>query len=620
MLMVDGGRLERCVVRGCKAGGYGGGVWGGTVVNCLVVGNEAALGGGGVTGADEVTHCTVVRNAGGGVKECSEVVNSIVWGNTGGAQAKESRVSWSLCEGAEGWGCIEGEPGFVDAEGGDWRLAFGSPCINAAGTSETKVDLAGAPRPQPKVYGEEAAADMGCYEYVPKARFVWKEGNAVPPYESWADAARDIQSALDISGDGDWVVVEAGTYEEAVTLSNAVVLTGFRGAEETVIDGGGSRRPVTMKKGGVLEGFTVRNGYADQYGGGIWADGGAVVRNATVVSNVAEYGGGGIYAAGESVVERCVLKGNRAQKNIGSGGGARLDGGSRLLECVVEGNQAESLGGGAYCDDGEIAGCELTGNSAENGGGAVLHAGTFHNNLVSGNTASSAGGGLCIRSGLGHDCLVAGNEAEYGAGVEMDGGELWNITVAANRAHSSVGGVDVDAGTLGNTIVWGNEGGELDALPDATLIHCCWPEASGGGHIASDPQFAGDGDYHLRAGSPCVDAGERRDWMPEAVDWFDGQRRVEPGDGSDGRDVRVDIGADEAAVDAYSGPTADDPAWTWRVVQDARLQLQSTTNLLLPASWTNEGAAFTATNQVWKLTEPFTGTGALFRRLIWLKE
>ncbi|MBR6021640.1 MAG: hypothetical protein IK066_04395 [Kiritimatiellae bacterium] len=105
--------------------------------------------------------------------------------------------------------------------------------------------------------------------------------------------------------------------------------------------------------------------------------------------------------------------------------------------------------------------------------------------------------------------------------------------------------------------------------------------------------------------------------MTEAVDYFDGQRRVEPGDGSDGRDARVDIGADEAALDAVEGASAGgESAWTWRVVPDARLQVQGATSLV-PGDWRDEGAEFTATNGVWKMEEKFEGSGARFWRVIW---
>ena len=121
----------------------------------------------------------------------------------------------------------------------------------------------------------------------------------------------------------------------------------------------------------------------------------------------------------------------------------------------------------------------------------------------------------------------------------------------------------------------------------------------------------------MRAGSPCVDAGEVREWMVEAYD-FDGQRRVDAE--GEGRDSWVDVGVDEAAQDAVGAPSGAGGAWTWRVVPDARLQLQRTTGLTGAAAWENAGEAFTATNGVWTVEEPFEETGARFYRLIWWKE
>ena len=216
------------------------------------------------------------------------------------------------------------------------------------------------------------------------------------------------------------------------------------------------------------------------------------------------------------------------------------------------------------------------------------------------------GGGLYADGAFGHDCLVVGNTGAVGAGVYLTGGaELWNFTVADNTG-SGAGVVVTNASVLGNSIAWGNAGGEIEAS-EGTEVRSCWTD---------DPKFAGDGDYHLRAGSPCVDKGERQEWMLEASDFFDGQRRVEPE--GDGRDSIVDIGADEAAVDAVEGPSGAERAWTWRVVPDARLQVQGATSLA-PADWRDEGAEFTVTNGVWKMEEKFEGSGARSWRVIWRK-
>ena len=630
--------LRRCVLQGNRAGGCGGGASGGTLENCLVVGNGASAGGGGGACGAVLRHCTVVRNEGGGARDCRSV-NCVFWEN-GGDDVAGGETSWSRCSPvAPGSGNIEDDPVF--AGGGDWRLAYESPCIDAAAESGVRVDLDGAPRPQPRVYGGELKPDMGCREYVPKARFVWDQGRAVPPYESWGDAARDIQSALDVSGSGDRIVVEAGTYGP-IAVSNAVIVMGYRGAGETVIDAQGAERAVFLGGGGTLEGFTVRGGVSEDCGG-ILADGGSTVRdvvvegcratgaegvgggvclyggsvaeNITARGNAAAYGAG-VYATATSAVVRCEMDGNTASA---WGGGAYLEADSRM-ECSRLSSNSAVRGGGLYGADCEVAACGLDGNAASGaGGGAALLRATFRNNRVAGNRAAS-GGGVHAQASDGHDCLVTGNEAPKGAGVWMEGdGQFWNFTVADNGGTGA--GVALRGTSLfGNGIAWGNAGGNLDAAEGTEVRHsCAAPAPEGEGNFAADPSFVGDGDYHLRAGSPCVDVGEVQEWMASAYD-LDGQRRVEVGEEGDGRDIWVDIGADEAALDAVEMPSAGRPFWTWRVVLDANLRLQRAAGLLAGTVWEDVDEPFTATEQTWTVEEPFDGTGARFYRLIWRKE
>ncbi len=236
-------------------------------------------------------------------------------------------------------------------------------------------------------------------------------------------------------------------------------------------------------------------------------------------------------------------------------------------------------------------------------GGVAMVGGTYRNSVVGGNRAAQ-GGGVAASEAMGHDCVVAGNEAASGAGVHLYGGECWNCTVADNGGTGA--GVALAGGAaFVNGIAWGNAGGNVEAEEGTSVRNVC---------DAVDPLLTDD--YHLRAGSPCIDAGETAEWMAGAYD-MDGQPRVEVA--GEGRDSRVDLGADEAAMDAVGAPTPEDSAWIWRVVPDARLQLQSATGLV-GAAWTNDGAAFTATNGTWSLEEKFEGSGAKFYRLIWLKE
>lgn len=81
---------------------------------------------------------------------------------------------------------------------------------------------------------------------------------------------KTIQAAIDAAAKGDTVLVQSGTYSEAIRLKDGIVLKsagdeskgkiGLKRAEDTIIDGGGAgaKGPaVMMAEGSTLDGFTV---------------------------------------------------------------------------------------------------------------------------------------------------------------------------------------------------------------------------------------------------------------------------------------------------------------------------------------------------------------------------
>jgi len=57
---------------------------------------------------------------------------------------------------------------------------------------------------------------------------------------------------------------------------------------------------------------------------------------------------------------------------------------------------------------------------------------------------------------------------------------------------------DLKKWQLLNNLVWNNKVGEYKDMPDPTGVN---------GNICADPLFVGDGDFHLKSGSPAIDAG-----------------------------------------------------------------------------------------------------------------
>ncbi|MHC4099965.1 MAG: right-handed parallel beta-helix repeat-containing protein [Planctomycetota bacterium] len=155
-------------------------------VNCLFGGNAAYEGPGSAVHAEiwadvALVNCTVVDNSsiddGITAYNVDEIANCIFWANGATPIFGAGNVTSSCVEGGhDGEGNIDETPGFVDQVGGDYRLAYGSPCIDAGSDQALPPDRADldddldTDEPTPldlELKGRvlEAAVDMGAYEY-----------------------------------------------------------------------------------------------------------------------------------------------------------------------------------------------------------------------------------------------------------------------------------------------------------------------------------------------------------------------------------------------------------------------------------------------------------------------
>ena len=106
----------------------------------------------------------------------------------------------------------------------------------------------------------------------------------------------------------------------------------------------------------------------------------------------------------------------------------------------------------------------------------------------------------------------------------------------------------IGTGIVNNCVIWGNNHASssnifIEAGSTAIVNYTCsGPVQTGTGNIGADPLFVDmNGNYHLTANSPCVNAGANSAWMTGAVD-LDGRQRIRYG--------TVDMGAYECV---YNG-------------------------------------------------------------------
>jgi hypothetical protein len=289
--------------------------------------------------------------------------------------------------------------------------------------------------------------------------------------------------------------------------------------------------------GGVIEG----NRGSD--GGGAGADAGAsivltgtLLRANTALGTKRAGRGGALFGRGTLTATDLVIEDNVARGvdlgpgGAGEGGGLWWQGEALVTDCAVVSNLAEGggfesgVGGGVYSEGSiTLVGCHVAGNVSEDGikGGVARGGGAF--------LASSAPEVTVMQ------CLVTGNQAGVGGGIYLYGGmpSIRETTIASNVALNEGGGVLVsgaDARLLRSIVSWNCApvGRSVLVLAGATAtFDCCAIDLvglDGGGAwdfvdevvVGDDPSFCeplfcssipgDDGDYSLRAGSPCAPA------------------------------------------------------------------------------------------------------------------
>ncbi|MFC1898689.1 right-handed parallel beta-helix repeat-containing protein [Candidatus Cloacimonadota bacterium] len=341
-----------------------------------------------------------------------------------------------------------------------------------------------------------------------------------------------IQDGINVSVDGDTVLVQQGTFTENINFNghNITVASLFLTTQNTtyiastIIDGNQNGSVVTFESGedpnAVLCGFTLTNGQASD-GGGIYCSSSSPnLQNLMVADNMAPWGGG-IKCTWES--SPILTNVNIISNGSNNGGGLHCQlNSSPILNYVTIMDNVGFLGGGVYCENSSpiIKNSIILNNQAENGGGiyCVNNSSPDLMNIdISNNMSSSLGGGIyceenCNPTIIG--CLISGNQAGQGGAMYFSSESNPILTNSTVVDQSYGGGICCNFNAnmlLTNCIFWDNIPYDFNVISgsiEATYsdIQSGW---AGQGNIDEIPLFAGIGDHPfiLQDLSPCVNAG-----------------------------------------------------------------------------------------------------------------
>jgi len=301
-------------------------------------------------------------------------------------------------------------------------------------------------------------------------------------------------------------------------------------------------------------------------GGGLYARsvmGAVTLTNNTFSNNQAVTYGGGAYPRSDDVT--VTLTGNTFTGNSALGGaGANVSNSETgiLTGNTFNNNSASSVGGGARlsCNTASLTGNSFIDNSADEGGGIRVYQGTLTltNNVFSSNSGNQGGAAYFYRPiiTLTNNTFSDNSAADIGGGVyifSLDDTEevniynniMWGNTALNNGADLYLAD-DGDGNFIGAELNLYNNDYSVLAYDDGDNLHHA-------DNINQDPLLATD--FHLQAGSPCIDAGENAAPGIPSTD-FEGDSRTIDGNG-DGSSV-ADMGADEYNPGAPPAPAGGD--------------------------------------------------------------
>ena len=263
------------------------------------------------------------------------------------------------------------------------------------------------------------------------------------------DEQPTIQEAINVSSEGDSILVSPGFYPESINFGGKAILVSSLYLIEddslligaTIIDAQENGSVVTFSNSetdqSILQGFTIQNGTGNDedpddngsfytYGGGRYCEGSApVIRDCIIQDNIAnEGGGGGIFCYNAS---------------------------PRFYGCIINGNETDDVGGGLYSrvsSSPEFYDCTFFENIAEYGAGCYLRnesSPIMQNVIFNQNTDNNSGGGITLKDDAdlqADQVQIIDNEAEgLGGGLYVNNADpQFSFSLIADNLSSSGAG------------------------------------------------------------------------------------------------------------------------------------------------------------------------------------
>lgn len=368
----------------------------------------------------------------------------------------------------------DGQPD-AESTGPTFEHTFETPCAVAVGLTLTD---AGSGR------SCEASVKTTVRVFGPAILVSAKSSHPAEPYDSWENAAHDVETAVSVAYPGSEIVVSNGTYDIAseIKVFSPLTIRGLTGVAGDVTlrskSGSGYHRLFWLDDPGArIESMTLSGASTQVDGAGVYigVNGGTlsrcVVTNCSCLNGWGKAGGGVFVASGAdaALVDSCVITGCKAHREHLAGGNAIALYGGVARNCLIVGN----------VDSGKNA-------NNNNVGSVKVDGGVFVNGTVVGNGSAKCPGIWAV-SGRIVNCAIGDNTTECD-----DGSANTSWAGDPNCFENCIGPVKINASCLAG-----------ENLFDRSK-----------------------GDYRLQPKSPALDAGVKMDWMvPDGKDFF-GCRRV----------------------------------------------------------------------------------------------